>query len=144
MYEQQLVRLYRILKFLQFTYIHTHTRCVPVFTFTNNSTYIIIIISLSVSPLLEVFLMNYTVIRRTGHNPPRGPSADWWVQNVRLYKFKISRIYIHTYHSRFIPEGGSTGISDITPPFTTLYPLIKVENQPKKFDSFVESEVLLQ
>jgi hypothetical protein len=22
--------------------------------------------------------------RRTGHNPPRGPSADWWVTDVYL------------------------------------------------------------
>jgi hypothetical protein len=37
-----------------------------------------IIISQSMSPLLghRPALWN---IRRTGHNPPRGPSADWWV-----------------------------------------------------------------
>jgi hypothetical protein len=26
----------------------------------------------------QAFLMDYT-LRRTGHNPPRGPSAGWWV-----------------------------------------------------------------
>jgi hypothetical protein len=36
---------------------------------------IIIIISLLMSPLLPYGFH----IRRTGHNPPRGPSAGWWV-----------------------------------------------------------------
>jgi hypothetical protein len=39
---------------------------------------IIIIIRLLMSPLLghRPVLIN---TRRTGHNPPLGPSADWWV-----------------------------------------------------------------
>jgi hypothetical protein len=39
----------------------------------------VIIISLLMSPLLEHSLPFYLHIRRMGHNPPRGPSVDWWV-----------------------------------------------------------------
>jgi hypothetical protein len=42
--------------------------------------FIIIIISLLMSPLLRhTHLPNDSTARRTAHNPPRGPSADWWV-----------------------------------------------------------------
>jgi hypothetical protein len=39
---------------------------------------IIIIISLLMSPLLSQAFLIYHTKRRTGHKPPRGPSAGWW------------------------------------------------------------------
>jgi hypothetical protein len=41
--------------------------------------YIIIIIRLLMSTLLGTNHPYGLHKRRTGHNPPRGPSADWWV-----------------------------------------------------------------
>jgi hypothetical protein len=44
------------------------------------STYIhIIVISLLMSHRWGTGLPNGLPTRRTGHNPPRGPSSDWWV-----------------------------------------------------------------
>jgi hypothetical protein len=43
------------------------------------SEFIIIIISLLMSPLLSTGLPYGSHIKRTGHNPSHGPSADWWV-----------------------------------------------------------------
>jgi hypothetical protein len=44
-----------------------------------NSNEIIIIISLWISPLLGTGLAYGLHIKRTGHNPPHGPNAGWWV-----------------------------------------------------------------
>jgi hypothetical protein len=36
-------------------------------------------VSLLMSPLVDTGLAYGLHIKRTGHNPPRGPSAGWWV-----------------------------------------------------------------
>jgi hypothetical protein len=43
---------------------------------------IIIIISLLMSPLLGHRPFLWITHKETGHNPPRGPIADWWVLTI--------------------------------------------------------------
>jgi hypothetical protein len=42
----------------------------------------------------QAFLMDYS-IRRMGHNPPRGPSAGWWVFE------NITSIFIRTLKTAY-------------------------------------------
>jgi hypothetical protein len=50
------------------------------------------------SPLLGTGLPYGFPTRRTGHNPPRGPSADWWVK------------YIHIIHKTPRPNTNSMSV----------------------------------
>jgi hypothetical protein len=50
----------------------------------------------------QAFLVDYS--RRTGHNPPRGPSADWWVQlQLHTLNFMNSQQLIWLRTLDFVP-----------------------------------------
>jgi hypothetical protein len=66
---------------------------------------IIIIISLLMSPLGTVLTYGLH-IRRTGYNPPRGPSAGWWVENKWFYCILLITWWTAQYsqqHDRYLP-----------------------------------------
>jgi hypothetical protein len=99
--------------------------------------HIIIIISLLISPVLGTGLPYGLFIMGTGHNPPRGPGADYWwlLKTVNA---------AGTYGLTCLPKHGGARNNKLNVKYSCILDdMNKVENKLEKFKYFVQPDMLL-